>query len=226
MRGVKEERLARWLAGHHGVVTATEALSLGISTRELRELVRHGRLRRAHPGVYIEAHLREHPAIVASAAALGAAGPRAALSHGSAAWIWDMLPEAPARVHLLMPDGGERQLAQVHVHRARSAFASGPHNGLRVTDPIRTLIDLAGQTPTLLTGAIDRALAQQLVRFSDLTTAVDRSAAKGFRGVIPLRAHLTSLGYLGAPAPSVLESRGSSICSRRAAAPTDGIRGG
>lgn len=84
---------------------------------------------------------------------------------------------------------------------------------MRVTDPIRTLIDLAAQAPTQLTGAIDRALAQQLVRFSDLATAVDRSAA-GLRGVVPLRTHLTSLGYLGAPAPSVLESHMARLFAR------------
>ncbi|MBO0747147.1 MAG: DUF559 domain-containing protein [Acidimicrobiaceae bacterium] len=213
MRDAKEHRLTRWLAGHHGVITADEALLLGVSSRELRALVHHGRLHRVHPRVYAEVHRREHPAIVASAAALAAAGPRAALSHGSAAWAWDMVPEAPARVHLLVPYGGEHRLAQVQVHRTRSPFASRSRQGLRVTDPIRTLIDLAAQSPTQVSGAIDRVLAQKLVRFSDLATTVDHTGT-ALRGVATLRTHLYSMGYLGAPAPSVLESHMARLISR------------
>ena len=206
MRDVKEQRLNRWLSGHHGVITTDEALILGISSRELRTLVRHERLRRAHPGVYAEVDRRESTFVVASAAALAAAGPRAALSHGSAAWAWGMVPDAPARVHLLVPYGGGHRLAGVQVHRTRSPFATRSRQGLRVTDPARTLIDLGAQSPGRLPGAIDRALADQLVRFSDLAAAVDPNRS-GLRGVAPLRTNLTSMGYLGAPAPSVLESR-------------------
>lgn len=213
MRDAKENRLARWLAAHHGVITTDEALLLGVSSRELRTLVHHGRLRRVHPRVYAEVHRREHPALVASAAALAAAGPRAALSHGSAAWLWGMLAEAPARVHLLSPYGGERRLAQVQVHRTRTPFGSRSRQGLRVTDPVRTLIDLASQSPNQLSGAIDRSLAQQLLRFPDLAATVDRTGTN-LRGVATLRAHLTSMGYLGAPAPSVLESHMARLLAR------------
>lgn len=213
MRDAKEQRLSRWLATHHGVVTIDEATLMGISARELRTLVQHGRLDRVHPRVFAEANRREHPDIVASAAALAAAGPRAALSHGSAAWVWGMLSEAPARVHVLVPYGGERRLAQVYVHRTRASFASRSRNGLRVTDPIRTLIDLATQSPTLLSAAVDRALAQRLLRFADLEAAIEPSGA-GLRGMATLRTHLTTMGYLGAPAPSVLESRMARLIAR------------
>lgn len=213
MREAKERRLGRWLAGHHGVVTAHEAMLLGVSSRELGTLVRHGRLRRLHPGVYADALRHEHPASVASAAALAAAGPRAALSHGSPAWVWGMIEEAPARVHLLIPYGRERRLAGVQVHRTRSPFPRRSQEGLRVTDPIRTLVDLAAQSPAQVPGAVDRALAGQLLRFSELAATAERGRSR-LRGSAVLRAQLTSMGYLGAPAPSVLEGRMARLITR------------
>jgi hypothetical protein len=80
------------------------------------------------------------------------------------------------------------------------------HAGVSLTDPIRTLVDLAaGRTP--MAAVIDRALALQLTTVARLeqATRVDRDVLLGGRAA--LRRHLVERGYWGAPNPSVLESR-------------------
>jgi very-short-patch-repair endonuclease len=49
-------------------------------------------------------------------------------------------------------------------------------------------------------------VASQLFRFSDLYDATRPGGPHRIRGLAVLRAHLEWVGYLGAPAPSVLES--------------------
>lgn len=207
MKSNEERSLAHWLARHHGVVTRRDAQRLGVTDRELTNLVERGRLERRHPGVYVELPPRVAPALAASAAALAAAGEGSALSHRSAAWQWGLLPAAPARVELLVPFGARSHLGGVIVHRSRAAFWPRSKDGLRLTDPVRTVVDIAATSPRLLTDVVDRALADRLLRLSDLEVAAKPTRNRRVRGAPALFRHLVARGYLGAPAPSVLESK-------------------
>jgi len=80
------------------------------------------------------------------------------------------------------------------------------HQDLRLTDPVRTIIDVAAVAPGLLTTVVDRGLADRLVHISHLEAATQPAADHRQRGVAVLRAHLLERGHLGAPHPSVLES--------------------
>jgi hypothetical protein len=206
MKPSKDVTLAKWLARHHGVVTLEDAARQGISPRALRDLTSRGRLVRQHAGVYVESPRREAAALGDSAAALAAVGPSAALSHRSAAWLWGMLAQPPGVVELVVPYGTTSRLRGVSVHRSRVPPVARSRGGLRLTDPARTVVDLASASPTLLVGAIDRALADRVVRVSDLTEVAGPNSVGGRPGAVALRAHLVDLGYVGVPAPSVLES--------------------
>lgn len=214
MKSDKEVRLARWFNSHHQVLTTTDARTLGITKDDLQGLARQGRIRHPHVGVWVQVHHREHPALIASAAALATGGPRSALSHGSAAWLWQMAEAPPATVHLLVPHGSHRQIAGVHLHRARRPIEVRTQQGLRITDPLRTLVDLADRAPGLLAAALDRTLMLKIVRFSDLACATDPATGTHRPGVVSLRAQLERLGYLGAPEPSVLESQMTRLIAR------------
>jgi hypothetical protein len=73
-------------------------------------------------------------------AAVLACGPDAALSHGSAAALWRIVPRWPSPTHVTAPS--ERDRPGIHVHRSRDADTT-THYGIRVTTPARTLLDLA-----------------------------------------------------------------------------------
>ena len=207
MKGHVEAALFRSLSRNHGVLTHSEANRLGIGRGDLHALLKTGRLARRHAGVYIEVPAREGVRLAEAAAALAAGGPGAALSHRTAAWRWGLLTKAPGRVELLVPYGIRSSLTGVTVHRTRVPFRPRTRDGLRLTDPVRTVVDIAATTPWLLTDVVDRALADRILRPSDLEAAAEPTRSGLFRGAAALRAHLLERGYLGAPAPSVLESQ-------------------
>jgi predicted transcriptional regulator of viral defense system len=227
MKNAQEQALTRWLASHHGVITVKEAQRLGIRPDTIRQLAGAGRLARRHEGVYAErATSPQTPSgwLMDAAAALAATGGAGALALCSAAWLWGWLDEPPWPVDIVLPFRGTSRLQRVRVHRTRIAPPTRSQQGLRLTDPVRTLLDLAGDSPQLLTSIVDRAVASNLFRFADLQTATqtasktatkaatntptEASAQKARRrpGVAVLRRHLEWQGYLGAPSPSVLES--------------------
>ena len=105
-------------------------------------------------------------------AAVLACGPDAALSHGSAAALWRIVPRWPSPPHVTAPS--ERRRPGIHVHRSRHADAT-THYGIRVTTPARTLVDLADVlTPKQLTRALNEAQVQRLVTPAELTTLLTR----------------------------------------------------
>ncbi|MGH7554166.1 MAG: type IV toxin-antitoxin system AbiEi family antitoxin domain-containing protein, partial [Longimicrobiales bacterium] len=81
------------LAAHQlGLVTRAQLLQRGVSGDSVDSRVRAGRLRPIHRGVYLVGPLvvprmRELAAVLAC-------GPRAFVSHGSAALLWQLLPDA------------------------------------------------------------------------------------------------------------------------------------
>lgn len=202
-----EAALSHWLAKNHGVLTTQDARRLGISRKDLRTLIERGRLVRRHPSVYVECPPREGGHLTEAAAALAAGGTASALSHRTACWQWGLLPQPPGRPDLLLPYGARSQLAGVTVHRSRVPFRPRSKNGLRLTDPVRTIVDVASTSPWLLTDVVDRALATRILRPIDLRAASEPTRSGLFSGAAALRGHLRDRGYLGAPAPSVLESQ-------------------
>jgi hypothetical protein len=88
-------------------------------------------------------------------AAVLACGPDAALSHRSAGALWQILPRWSA-----VPDvtaRSDRRHRGIHVHRSPHADATS-HYGIRVTTPLRTLVDLADVLPAKqLTRALNEA---------------------------------------------------------------------
>jgi very-short-patch-repair endonuclease len=138
-------RVAALASKQHGVVTRAQLIALGFSTSMIGRWLENGRLVRLHPGVYAVGH-----------AALGqrgrwfaatvAAGPRAVLSHGSAAALWEIRGTQPRVVHVTVPGtGGHDAPRGVRLHRYRSL---DPTSDVTVLDAIpvttveRTILDL------------------------------------------------------------------------------------
>ena len=175
----------------------------------IRTKVASGEWVRVFPGVYRHAAFPRtsyqdlRAACVATRVAVA--------SHASAAWLWGLLPAAPTRPELIVrPRTGASRLRGITIHQANDLDYEQTivWKGIPTTKPLRTIVDLAGTaSPSELTGAVDAALATRLVTIAGITAELERLRRRGRRGVGPLERHLTKRGFIGAPAPSVLESK-------------------
>lgn len=204
--------IARWMRTHDGVITSREAAALGASPHDLRLLVSSGRWMPVHRGIYVEASTVV-TARVALRCALAAAGDGALVSHLSAAWLWELVDRAPSRPTITVSGPRRVRLSGVVSHRSRVQPAPRRLQGLVVTDPARTIVDVAG-TGSPIGPLVDRALSQRLVTVRGLEEATVPSARAHRSGTIPVRAYLEYRGHLGGPGPSVLESRMAPILKR------------
>ena len=120
-------------------------------------------------------------------AAVLAHWPRAVLSHRSAAALLGLRPTARGRVEVTVRGRGTRPRTGIQVHHAAlRPDEATTHDGIPVTLPGRTLVDLAG---VLSADQLRRALEQaEILRVLD--TAALRSAARGRRGARALTALL------------------------------------
>lgn len=149
-------RLARLAAGQDGVVSTIQLHALGLDDAAIHRRAREGRLHRLHRGAYAVGHRTLGPRGWEHAALL-ALGPSAVLSHRSAASVWGIRSLTASWVELAHP-GKRRSRDGILVHWTRG-FTPGDvmlREGLRVTSPARTLIDLAD---VLSPSALQRTLA-------------------------------------------------------------------
>jgi very-short-patch-repair endonuclease len=120
-----------------------------------------------------------------------ACGPDAVLSHASAAALWELRASAAVTFDVTVPGaGGRRKRKGLRIHRARDlADQTATHDGIPVTTPARTILDLAA---TLQTRPLERLLDQaENARLTDVA-ALDALARAhpGHRGASKLLAAL------------------------------------
>ncbi len=171
----------------HGVVTLAQLRACGFTADAVRGLARRREVGRLHRGVYLLGPM-PGPATREVAAVL-ACGIGAVASHRSAAYLHAVLPRLaqPGPVHVTVAGrhlDGDRGIV---VHETASLL---PHeirerDGIAVTAPIRTILDLAGCCDAgELESAVAEAFALRLVNRATLLRAAD--AAAGRRGVARL----------------------------------------
>lgn len=207
MKDSESRELRRRFASQNGLITRAQLRALGVDSRIERRKIQSGEWARAGKTVIRLASHRGSPEQRLLAACLGA-GPAAMASHQSAAWLWGLL-EPPQRPSIVVPRELCPSLPWCDVHRT-SVPPSTLHQirGIPVTDPLRTLVDLAAVVGSAaLDAALDRALAGQLVSVEGLLAEVDRLSCRGRRGTARMRENLRRRGMTDAPNPSVLESR-------------------
>lgn len=185
-------------------------MAQGLTSAQIGRLVQTGRWQAVFPGVYTPAgvHL-DHEGYLAAACAK--AGALVAASHRSAGWLWGLLAQPPARPSISITGRPPTWREQVEVHVAVDLDYSRVlvRRGIPVTDPLRTLVDLGAVVPVrVLNDAVDRALAGKLLTVEGLEAEIGRLSRQGRQGVRQLRQALLGRNMIGAPTPSVLESRG------------------
>lgn len=181
-------RIFERAAKQHGVVTRAQLLALGFTGTQVDGRIRNGLLRPLHRGVF-----QVGPVCAEFAHAMAAClacGPTAALSHASAAVVVHMLKERPSPIDVSVV-GTTRVRAGIRVHRVRDLAAGDVQRfqGMRITSPMRTLLDLGGMLSVReLERVVAEALALRLVSEKSLLRLVDQRP--GARGARALRAVL------------------------------------
>jgi very-short-patch-repair endonuclease len=136
------------------------------------------RLRRLHRGVYAWGHdrLRLEGTLLAAAFACG---PGAVLSHRTAADRWGMLPTARADVDVTVEGKGgraRRRRIYLYVVRRLDPRDITEHEGLPITTPARTIVDLAAtRPPRQAERALEQAYVKRLLAPGALEDALGRA---------------------------------------------------
>jgi very-short-patch-repair endonuclease len=142
----------------HDVVARWQLRNVGVPEGVIDARLRSGRWRLIYRGVYATGHSPLTPEGRFIAAVL-ACGEGAALSHGSAAFVWGISKDEPAWIDVTVPGDRGRRLDGVRVHRqSLTPKDITQRDGIPVTRPGRTLVDLADVvSERALERAIDEA---------------------------------------------------------------------
>lgn len=182
----------------HGVVARRQLLELGFRPEAIKHRLANGRLYPVRRGVYALGRPQLTPRGLWMAAVL-ACGPDAALSHRSAAALWEIFPRAAGgieaqgegEIEVSVPAHVDRRRPGIVVHRRASL---GPTDltrlhGIPVTTPVCTLIDIATQVRrNSLEAVVNEADKRGLVDPETLRSALGELAHRP--GVAALRGTL------------------------------------
>lgn len=191
------KRVAGTAARQHGVVTRAQLLGAGATADTIRSWQRMARLVPLHRGVYLLGSLVGplRPTRHREMAAVLACGRGAAVSHGNALWLRDLVSTRPGGgkgpVHLVVP-GARCRRPGIAAHRVSTLLAADVSlvEGIPTTTAIRTILDVASTArPRLLEQVLARAERLGQLDSGALLDRLNRAAP--VRGAPLLRSLLT-----------------------------------
>lgn len=196
------DELAR---AQHGLVTTDQALkALGPSRKD--RWVSERRLLCVQPRVFRVAGSPQtwHQSLMAAALTTGGV-----ISHRSAAEMWGLIQPAGYVDVSIQPPRAPRAQPPVIVHRIKDLHPelANEREGLRLTDPVRTLIDLGLVLPTwAVRDALSRGITTRLFAVGQVDRLRDALGRKGRNGTGVVRQLLDERALM-AGEDSVLERR-------------------
>ncbi len=189
-------KVARLAARQHGIVTTRQLAACGLDSDAVTVRVRRGNLHRVYRGVYAVGHdaLTRTASFVAAVRACGAG---TTLTHHAAAAHLALLTWDGRDPEVTVPRAGGRRIDGIRVHRSRLEREDvWTRDGIRVTSPARTILDLAAtMRPAALRRAARQAQAEQHVNVRQLLGVLERYPRH--RGAARLRAAIAD-----GPAPT------------------------
>lgn len=183
-RAPDHELLFTIASSQGGYFTARQAHDAGFSVRALQHHANTGRFRRIHRGVY---RLRDYPSsphdeVMAALMTLGAG---AVISHESALDLLGLSDVIPDAVHVTVPRSRRYvpRLPGVVVHTTSLPLDTADvvvRDGIRVTSPVRTILDAAesGIGPEQIETAVRDAEQRGLLTLRQLTAAAEARPAR------------------------------------------------
>jgi very-short-patch-repair endonuclease len=179
----------------HGVVTREQLVALGLSRHGIQHRIARGRLHPVGRGVYAvgRPELTRNGRLMAAVLVCGGEG-RAAVSHSSAAALFKIGRERTGPIEVTRVDSGRVRVPGVRVHRRPALRVGwyGLYEGIPVTSPVHTLIDLAVREEVERVERLaNEADKLGLVRTDELRAALgDHAGEPGvarLRGILDLR---------------------------------------
>jgi very-short-patch-repair endonuclease len=185
----RERGLALIGAAQRGVVRRSQLVEIGIGRGSIAHRVKVGSLHPVLPAVYAVGHPALEPWALETAALLYC-GDDVVLSHGTAAALWGLVPEAPPEVSVTLVGHNVGRPTGLRIHRVVALDVRDVRlrYGLPVTSPARTMIDFAGEAPS---AAVEAALNEARV----LRLLTDETLREAM-GRCPLRKGVGRLGAL------------------------------
>jgi len=179
------DELASIAARQHGVVSTRDARSLKISKGRVQRLVALGVLERAAPGAL---RIRGSPETWRQRLVIAtlSAGPGCVVSHRAAAALhgFDRFPPGPVEVLVDRPHRSRDPLVRVHSSRRLDPVDRTIVDGIPVTTPERTLIDLAATVGrNRLEEAIDSGVRDRILDTEVLRTRIGALRKRGRGGI-------------------------------------------
>ncbi len=184
---MRPERAVLALAGRqHGAISWSQLARLSLSAGWVRRRVALGWLRRLHRGVYLVGPLEVQHSRAMAATLAG--GPDALLSHHPAAFLCGFCPPSQGPMEIILPGRETRDRSGIRTHTVAHLHPADAtrEQGIPVTSPARTLLDLA----TVLNARdLDRATeaAQVQRRVTPHSLAEQFSRYPRHRGTAALR---------------------------------------
>lgn len=179
--------VAKRAARQHGLIATRQLTACGIVGPMVTVRVRRGGLHPKYRGVYAAGHdaLTQTGTFVAAVLACGAG---AVLGHYAAAAHLDLLAHDGCDPDVIVPRSGGRKIDGIRVHRSRlDPRDVWTRDGIRVTSPARTILDLAATMgPKALRRLVRQAQAERHVNVRQLLEILQRHP--GRRGAAKLRA--------------------------------------
>lgn len=183
------ERCARLLSRQCGVIATWQLQTAGAGSLRMQDLMRSGRWQRLGTGVYA-AFSGQPPRDAILWAALLRSGPRALLSHQTAAELDGLLAKPADLIHVTVPAPQHRQLVPgIVVHRSSRSIGYKEQRGLPPrTNTEETVLDLAGAAASFddVIALIARACQQRLTTPFLLDDTLRRRTRARWRAEISL----------------------------------------
>jgi very-short-patch-repair endonuclease len=164
--------LARRQGGH---ATSRQLYALGLDANAVKYRMRVGRLIAVHHGVYAVGHLPTNPIDRGKGAVL-ACGPRTALGFGAGAAFWGVFKRWTYPLELVT--AADPRPSGLIVHKSKTLLRRDIRivDGLRVTSPARTLLDIAPRLDDKqLTRAVNELRLARRLTLNQLNDIVSRN---------------------------------------------------
>jgi very-short-patch-repair endonuclease len=182
----REGEIVDLVRRQQGVLTHAQLAALGVGRRTIERWLASGRLQRVHRDVYAfgPRPLTKRGKWLAAVLAMG---PRAFLSHRSAAALWGLAGDRP-KVNVTAPRGKQVRPGRKGIQLHRCQF--DPHevtirDGIPVSTVARTLFDLAEcSLPHELKDAWDEASRLRLLRVPKVAAVYERGYGRRARSRI------------------------------------------
>jgi very-short-patch-repair endonuclease/predicted transcriptional regulator of viral defense system len=203
--------LAEIALRQHGVVSLAQARSLGLTASAVQKRVESGQLHRIHRGVYSVGHARLTKEGRWMAAVL-ACGPRAVLSHRSAAGLWGLRPDNRAMTDVSLPSKSVRRKPGIEVHAAGTLREADVTrcDGIPCTTVARALLDLGDVVDRR---GVERAIDQaEMLSLFDKRRIDEVLARAGPRRAVGVIRSLLAEWQAPAPTRRDLEERLLVLC--------------